>query len=82
MNDNEVLEAWKIIDSMAYVASRYFNENLQITDSFKRFFFNLYNKVSKAIATYTKVVKGLSTYTKRNKDTSLYTKKRRDEGEE
>ena len=67
---------------MAYVASLYFNENLQVVDSFKRFFFNYYNKVSKAIATYTKVVKGLSTYTKRDKGTSDYTKKDRQRGEE
>jgi len=67
----QLTEAFSIADSITKLKI-FLSESLSVTDSFKRFFYNLYSKVSKAISTYTKI----------NKDTSDYIKKRRDEGEE
>lgn len=68
----QLAEAFSIVDVKVTKIVKTLGEAFAVKDSFKRFFYNLYTKISK----------GLSTYTKRNKDTSTYTKKDKERGEE
>lgn len=76
----QLSEAVSIADSWAVRICFY--ETLKVRDSFKRFFKNLYSKISKGLSSYTKVDKDISTYTKTDKSDSDYTKKDRERGEE
>lgn len=75
-------EAFSIADNFVHNVILRFYEVLSVKDSFKRFFYNLYTKISKGLSTYTKVGKGTSTYTKIDKADSDYTKKDKERGEE
>lgn len=75
-------EAFQTVDSKVRTAFLYLYELLSVKDSFKRFFHNLYTKITKGLSTYTKVDKDTSVYTKVDKSESDYTKKDRERGEE
>jgi len=78
----QLTETLLVVDSKVTKIVRYFLETLSVVDSFRRFFYNLYSKISKSIATYTKKDKGTSTYTKTDKSIATYTKKDKEKGEE